>query len=50
MVLGSYGDKAGRKKALSVTILLMMLGTGMMAFAPTAGTIGAWAGLIILVS
>jgi MHS family proline/betaine transporter-like MFS transporter len=50
MVLGSYGDKAGRKKALSVTILLMTLGTGIMAFAPTAGTIGAWAGLIILIS
>ena len=50
MVLGSYGDKAGRKKALTVTILLMTLGTGIMAFAPTARTVGAWAGLIILIS
>ena len=50
VVLGSYGDKAGRKKALTVTILLMTLGTGMMAFAPTAAAIGAWAGLIILIS
>jgi MHS family proline/betaine transporter-like MFS transporter len=50
IVLGSYGDRAGRKKALTVTILLMTLGTGMMALAPTAGSIGAWAGLIILVS
>jgi MHS family proline/betaine transporter-like MFS transporter len=50
LVLGTYGDKAGRKKALTVTILLMTVGTGMMAFAPTAGMIGAWAGLIILVS
>ena len=30
--------------------MLMTLGTGMMAFAPTAGTIGTWAGLIILIS
>jgi MFS transporter, MHS family, proline/betaine transporter len=50
IVLGSYGDRAGRKKALTVTIMLMTLGTAMMAFAPTAGTIGVWAGLIILVS
>ena len=50
MVLGSYGDKAGRKKALTVTILLMTLGTGIMAFAPTARTVGASAALIILIS
>jgi len=50
MVLGNYADKAGRKKALTLTILLMMIGTGMMAFAPTAGTIGAWAGVILLAS
>lgn len=50
MVLGSYGDKAGRKKALNMTILLMTLGTAMMAFAPTARTIGVWAGLVILIS
>jgi len=50
MVLGNYADTAGRKKALTLTILLMMIGTGMMAFAPTAGTIGAWAGVIILAS
>lgn len=50
MVFGSYGDTAGRKKALTLTILLMTLGTGMMALAPTAGSIGAWAGLFLLVS
>lgn len=50
MVIGSYADTAGRKKALSLTILLMTLGTGVMAFAPTAQSIGGWAGLIILFS
>lgn len=50
MVLGSYADRRGRKAALTMTILLMTLGTAIMAFAPTAATVGAWAGLIILVS
>lgn len=50
IVLGSYADRAGRKKALTMTIGLMTLGTGLMAVAPTAATIGAAAGLWILVS
>lgn len=50
MVLGNYGDTAGRKKALTLTILLMTVGTGIMAFAPTASSIGVWAGAVILVS
>lgn len=50
VVLGAYGDRAGRKKALTLTIFIMMCGTGLMAIAPTAGTIGAWAGLLIVVS
>lgn len=50
MVLGSYADRRGRKAALTLTILLMTLGTAIMAFAPTAASVGAWAGLIILVS
>lgn len=50
MVLGSYADRRGRKAALTLTILLMTLGTAIMAMAPTAATVGAWAGLIILVS
>lgn len=50
VVLGSYADRAGRKKALTLTIGLMTLGTGLMAVAPTAATIGTAAGLWILVS
>jgi MHS family proline/betaine transporter-like MFS transporter len=50
MVIGAYGDRAGRKQALSLTIFAMMLGTATMAFAPTAASIGAWAGVVILVS
>lgn len=50
MVLGSYGDRAGRKAALTLTIGIMMVGTAIMAFAPTAATIGSAAGLLILLS
>ncbi len=50
MVIGAYGDRAGRKQALSLTIFAMMLGTGIMALAPTAASIGAWAGVVLLAS
>jgi len=50
LVLGSYADRSGRKNALTVTIALMTIGTAIMAFAPTAATVGPAAGLIIVVS
>ncbi|PKW25922.1 MFS transporter [Phycicoccus duodecadis] len=50
-VIGNWADRHGRKKALSFTILMMMLGTGLMAVAPTAAVIGpVAAGLWLLVS
>lgn len=50
MVLGSYGDRAGRKKALTLTLMLMMVGTAIMAVAPTHAVVGSWAGVVILIS
>jgi MHS family proline/betaine transporter-like MFS transporter len=50
MILGSYGDRRGRKKALTLTLMLMMLGTLIMALAPTHATVGVWSGVIILIS
>jgi len=50
LVLGSYADRRGRKGALTLTIALMTLGTGLMAVAPTAAVIGPAAGLVILAS
>jgi MHS family proline/betaine transporter-like MFS transporter len=35
MVLGSYADRAGRKASLTLSIVLIMLGTAMLVFAPT---------------
>ncbi|MET5020508.1 MFS transporter, partial [Burkholderia pseudomallei] len=34
IVLGVYADRRGRQAALNLTILLMALGTGMIALAP----------------
>ncbi|MDN3482942.1 MFS transporter [Arthrobacter sp. APC 3897] len=50
LVLGSYADRKGRKSALSLTLLLMMVGTLIMALAPTYAQVGMWAGIIILLS
>ncbi|SDV48067.1 MFS transporter [Chitinasiproducens palmae] len=50
IVLGIYGDKAGRKAALSLTVLLMALGTAMIGLAPTYETIGLGAPMIIVVA
>ncbi|MCZ4543939.1 MFS transporter [Rhodococcus qingshengii] len=50
MVLGSYADRRGRKNALTLTMMLMMIDTLIMAVAPTTSMIGPWAGVVILVS
>lgn len=50
MVLGSYADRVGRKAALTWSILLMMLGTAMIAFAPTYASIGLWSPAIVIVA
>ncbi|WP_226344950.1 MFS transporter [Agilicoccus flavus] len=50
IVLGSYGDRRGRKAALTLTIALMTFGVALMAFAPTYATIGIAAPLLIVVS
>ena len=50
MVLGSYADRKGRKNALTLTLMLMMLGTLIMAVAPTYAMVGVWGAVIILIS
>jgi MHS family proline/betaine transporter-like MFS transporter len=48
IVLGQYADRAGRRAALTLIILLMLLGSAMIAFAPTYAQIGPLAPLIIV--
>jgi MFS family permease len=48
--LGIYADRAGRKAALSLVILLMFVSTAMLAFAPTYQQAGIWAPVVVVVS
>jgi MHS family proline/betaine transporter-like MFS transporter len=48
VLIGNFGDRAGRKAALTLTILLMAAGTGIIAFSPTYASIGAGAPLLLL--
>ena len=50
IVLGAYADRAGRKAALLASILLMTLGTGLMAVMPGYETIGVLAPIMVLVA
>ncbi|MFP4890521.1 MFS transporter [Paraburkholderia sp. EG304] len=48
IVLGVYGDRKGRKAALTLAIALMMVGTFTMAVMPPFSTIGLAAPLLVL--
>jgi MFS transporter, MHS family, proline/betaine transporter len=50
IVLGAYGDRAGRKASLMVSILLMVIGTLMMALMPSYAAIGVLAPIGVLVA
>lgn len=48
LLIGSYGDRAGRKAALTLTIMLMAVGTLLIAIAPPYAAIGIGAPLLIV--
>ena len=50
IVIGTYADRAGRKKAMTLTIFLMALGCAVIAFAPTYAQIGAAAPFLIVLA
>lgn len=50
MVLGTLADTRGRRVALSWTIAAMVIGTAIIAFAPTYQTIGIWAPLLMVLA
>ncbi len=50
VLLGLYADRVGRKKALSLTVLLMALGTGMIGLVPPYAAIGIVAPLLIVLA
>lgn len=49
MLLGNYGDRYGRKKSLSLSILLMTIATFGIGLIPSYQTIGFFAPLLLLV-
>ncbi|WP_321881695.1 MFS transporter [Paraburkholderia bannensis] len=48
VTIGAYADRAGRKPALILTVLLMALGTGLIGLAPTYAQIGLFAPALIV--
>ncbi|MEQ0560500.1 MFS transporter [Amycolatopsis sp. NEAU-NG30] len=50
LVLGAYADRHGRKKALVLTIRLMVLGTLLLAIVPGYATIGVLAPIGVIVA
>lgn len=48
VIWGHYGDKIGRKKALSLSIIIMSLATFLIAFLPTFEQVGLWAPALLL--
>lgn len=48
VAIGIYGDRAGRKAALTATILIMAAGTLLIAVAPTYAAVGIGAPLVLL--
>jgi len=50
VVLGSFADRHGRKATFSLTILIMMAGTAIIAFVPTYSSIGVFAPMLIVIA
>jgi len=49
-LIGAYGDRAGRKPAMTLTIGLMALGSGLIAVLPGYATIGVWAPILLVLA
>jgi len=50
LVLGAYADKVGRKSAMLASIVIMTIGTGLMAIMPTYSTLGIAAPIAVLIA
>jgi len=48
LFLGAYADRAGRKRAMTMAIVLMLIGTFILAVTPTYAMIGRTASIIVL--
>ena len=48
LFLGAYGDRKGRKRALTLSIVLMTIGTGLMTIMPSYGSVGLLAPVLVI--
>jgi MFS family permease len=49
-LIGAYGDRAGRKPAMTLSIGLMAIGSGMIAITPGYSAIGVWAPILLILA
>ncbi len=49
-VIGAYGDRAGRKPAMTLSIALMAIGSALIAVTPGYRTIGVWAPILLILA
>jgi MHS family proline/betaine transporter-like MFS transporter len=49
MVIGWYGDRVGRRKALVITVGLMALATGCTGLIPSYASVGVWGAILLVV-
>lgn len=49
LIIGAYGDKMGRKFALTLTIAMMAIGTFIILVTPPASSIGVFAPILLLI-
>lgn len=49
LVIGNYGDRFGRRKALVVTVGMMACATGITGLIPSYATIGLWAPILLVI-
>lgn len=50
LFLGDYGDRRGRKKALTLSIVLMTIGTGLMTIMPSYATLGFLSPILVILA
>ncbi len=49
-LIGAYGDRAGRKPAMTLSIGLMAIGSALIAVTPGYATIGVWAPILLVLA
>jgi MFS family permease len=49
-LIGAYADRAGRKPAMTLSIGLMAIGSGIIAVTPGYATIGVWAPILLILA